>query len=63
MGDLIIGIVMDVILHFILNNLQGIRVGFVAMAAWDFVVLDAAEFVVLNPKVGFEKFQSRWEAK
>ena len=33
------------------------------MAAWDFVVLDAAEFVVLNPKVGLEYLQRRWEAK
>ena len=33
------------------------------MAAWDFVVRDAAEFVVLNPKVGLEYLQSRWETK
>ena len=30
MSDLIIGVVMDVVLHFILNNLQGVRVGFIA---------------------------------
>jgi hypothetical protein len=63
MSDLIIGVVMDVVLHFILNHLQGVAVGFVAMAAWDFVVRDAAEFVVLDPKVGLEYLQSRWEAK
>src|SRR5512132_1284595 len=61
MSDLIIGVVMDVILHFILNNLQGVRVGFIATAARNFVILDAAEFVVLDPKVGLEKFQRRWE--
>ena len=31
MSDLIIGVVMDVVLHFILNNLQGVGVGFIAM--------------------------------
>src|SRR5206468_2850615 len=54
MSDLVIGVVMDVVLHFILNNLQGIRVGFIAIAAWTFVVLDAAEFAALDPKVGLE---------
>src|SRR5438874_9576076 len=63
MSSLIIGVVMDVVSHFILNNLQGLGIGWIAMAAWDFVVVDAAEFVVLNPKVGLEYFQSRWEAK
>src|SRR4051812_15923533 len=63
MSDLIISVVMDVVLHFILNNLQGVGVGFIAMAAWDFLVRDTAEFVVLNPKVGLECLQRRWEAK
>ena len=63
MSDLIIGVVMDVVLHFILNNLQGLGIGWIAMAALDFVVLGAAEFVVLNPKVGLEYLQSRWKAK
>ncbi len=45
---------MDVVLHFILNNLQGVRVGFIATAARNFVILDAAEFVVLDPKVSLE---------
>src|SRR5512132_1239923 len=63
MSNLIIGVVMDVVLHFILNNLQGVRVGFIATAARNFVILDAAKFVVLDPKVGLEKFQRRWEPK
>ena len=33
------------------------------LAARDFVVLHAAEFVVLDPKVGLENFQSRWKPK
>src|SRR5262245_13939507 len=48
MSDLIIGVVMDVVSHFILNNLQGLNIGWIASAAWDFGVRDAAEFVVLN---------------
>jgi hypothetical protein len=63
MSDLIIGVVMDVVSHFILNNLQGLGIGWIAMAAWDFIVWRAAKFVVLNPKVGLEYLQSRWEAK
>ena len=38
-------------------------IGWIATAAWHFVVLDAAEFVVLDPKVGLDCLQSRWEAK
>ena len=63
MIDLIMGVVMDLVSHFILNNLQGLSVVFVPGSAWDFVVLDAAEFVVLDPKVGLEQLQRRWEAK
>src|ERR1041385_8457845 len=54
MSDLIIGVVMDVVSHFILNNLQGVSIVFIPGSAWDFVVLDASEFVVLDPKVGLE---------
>src|SRR5512132_1427635 len=61
MSNLIIGVVMDVVLHFILNNLQGVRVGFIATAARNFVILGAAEFVVLNPKIGLDKFQRCWK--
>src|SRR6266513_4955311 len=61
MSDLIIGVVMDVVSHFILNNLQGLSIVRIATAAWDFVVLDAAEFVVLDPKVGLEYFCRRCE--
>src|SRR5690242_5499591 len=46
MSDLIIGVVMDVGLHFILNNLQGLGIGWIARTAWGFDVPDAAEFIV-----------------
>src|ERR1041385_5700717 len=63
MSNLIVGVVMDVVLHFILNNLQGVRVGFIATAARNFVILDAAEFVVLDPEVGLANLQGRQESK
>src|SRR5215472_18035333 len=40
MSDLILGVVVDVVSHFILNNLQGLGIGWIAMTAWDFVVWD-----------------------
>ena len=54
MSDLIMGVVMDVVSHFILNNLQRLGIRWIATAARNFVVFDAAEFVVLNPKVGLD---------
>src|SRR5213080_3664452 len=62
-SNLIIGVVMDVVSHFILNNLQGLSIVRIATAAWDFVILDAAKFVVLDPKVRLEYLQRRWEPK
>src|SRR6267378_2362815 len=63
MSDLIIGVVMDVLIHVFVRHREGLSIVWIAMAAWDFVILDAAEFVVLNPKVGLDYLQSRWEAK
>ena len=55
MSDLIISVVMDVLIHVILNNLaRAVSVGWIASAAWNFRVLDAAKFVVLDPKIGLE---------
>jgi hypothetical protein len=50
MSDLIISVIMDIILHFIFNRFQGVRIGFIARAARNFGILDAAKLVVLNPK-------------
>src|SRR5436190_15273978 len=62
-SNLIIGVVMDVGSHFILNNLQGRSIVRIATAARDFVILGAAEFVVLDPKVGLEYFCGRCESE
>ena len=63
MSDLIIGIIVNVVSHLILNELQCVAVGLITTAAWDFIVLDAAELVILKPKVGLECFQGRGETK
>src|SRR5262249_3790644 len=63
MSDLIIGIVMDVVLHLILNKLQRVCVGLVSSAARNFAVLDAAQLVILDPKVSLKYLQRRHESK
>ena len=63
MSDLIIGVVMDVLIHVFIQHREGLGVGWIASAARDFGVLDAAEFIVLDPKVGLEYLQRRWEPK
>ena len=56
-SDLIIGIVMDVLGHVFVHHRQGGGVGWVASCRLGLRVLDAAEFVVLDPKVGLEYLQ------
>jgi hypothetical protein len=56
MGNLILGVVVDVLVHVFIQHSQRIMVGWVPATAWNFAVLDASEFVVLDPKVGLENF-------
>ena len=63
MSDLIIGVIVDVVLHLILDKFQGLGIVWVTAAAWDLVILAAAEFVVLDPEVGLEELQGRWKPK
>src|SRR5438477_10525702 len=60
-SDLIIGVIVDVLIHVFVQRREGLGVIWVASAAWNFVILDAAEFVVLYPKVGLEYLQRSWE--
>jgi len=55
-GELIVGIVVDVIGHVVINRLQGFGVSFVPASAGDLVILNSSEFVVLLPKIGLENF-------
>ncbi len=60
-GELILGIVVDILGHVPIQHLQGSGVGWTPAPAWDFAVLDASQFVVLLPQIGFEDFGRRQE--
>ena len=62
-SDLIIGVVVDVLIHVFVQHREGGGVQWVASSARDFGVLDATELVVLDPKVGLEYFCRRCEPK
>jgi hypothetical protein len=62
-SDFIIGVIVDVYGHVLVKNPQGVSVVWIASATWDFGVLDAAEFVVLDPKVGLEYFCRRCKSE
>ena len=49
MGNLIIGVIMDILIHVLIENLNSGGIGWAPSSAGDFWVLDAAEFVVLLP--------------
>jgi hypothetical protein len=46
----------DILGHVPIQHEKAIDVGFAPAPPWDFVVLDASQFVVLSPQIGFEDF-------
>src|SRR5262249_35758970 len=52
MTDFVIGVVVDIYGHVLVKHLQGFSVGFIPGTAWDFAILHAGQFIVLDPKVG-----------
>src|SRR6266702_4945591 len=60
-ADLILGIVVDILVHVPIEHFQGSGVGGTPAPPWDFAVLDASQFVVLLPEIGFEDFGRRQE--
>src|SRR5882724_1821556 len=62
-GDLIIGVIMDILIHVLIEDRNGGGIGRVPSSTWDFAVLDAAELVVLLPQIGFDEFRCRQEPK
>src|SRR6266568_3373944 len=50
-SDLIIRVIVNVLVHVFIEDPEGIVVSWIAGATRDFGVLNATEFVVLNPKV------------
>src|SRR6202012_3631170 len=55
-GDLVVGVFVDVLRHVVVNTGERGSVQGIAGAGWFFAVLDATELVVLDPEVGFEDF-------
>ena len=60
-GELILGIVVDILVHVPIEHFQGSGVGGTPTPAWDFAVLDASQFVVLLPEIGFEGLERSQE--
>ena len=71
MALLVVGVVVDVLVHVLVDDGERLGEGAIPPAARDLAVLDAAEFVVLLPEIGFEQLcggeelenrgVSRWE--
>src|SRR5947207_8141099 len=57
MGPLILGVVVDVLIHVPVQLFHCVGVIRISGAAWFFAVLNSGEFVVLNPEIGFENFR------
>ena len=62
-ADLVVGVVVDVLVHVLVQHRNGVVVGRVPGSAGDFAVLDAGELVVLLPQIGFNDLGSRQEAE
>jgi hypothetical protein len=51
---LVVGVVVDVLGHVLVEDRERLGVGSIPASAWNLAVLDAAELVVLLPQIGFE---------
>src|SRR5439155_24750970 len=63
MTDLIVSVVVDVLVHVLIQHRERLGVGRIPGAAGDFGVLDSAELVVLLPQIGFDDFCCRQESE
>jgi len=57
-GELIFGVVVDILIHVSVENLEGRGVEWAATPSWNLIVLDSSKFVVLNPQVGLDDLGS-----
>ena len=62
-GNLIVGVIMDILVHVPIQHFDGVRIGWVPGSAWNFAVLDSSELVILLPQIGFDEFCCRQESK
>src|SRR6266436_6298386 len=63
MGDLIVSVVVDVLVHVLVQHRERLGVGRIPGPAGDFVVLDSAELVILLPQISFDDFCCRQESE
>ena len=63
MGNLIVGVVVNVLRHVPIEDLNGGGIGRTPGSSGNFGVLDSAEFVVLLPQIGFDEFRCRQQPK
>ena len=62
-GKLILGVVVNVLIHIPIEDRKRSGVGWIPTSAWNFAVLDSPEFVVLHPEIGLEDFRGGREPK
>jgi hypothetical protein len=62
-GKLILGVVVDVLIHIPIEDLKRSGVGWIPTSASHFAVLDSTEFVVLKPEIGLEAFRRGGKSK
>ena len=63
MGDLIVGVVVDILGHVGVQHFHGGGVRWVPSSAWNFAVLDSGELVILLPQICFDDFCCRQESE
>src|SRR5438477_608196 len=63
MGNLVVGVVVDVLRKVVVESFQFLGVDAIATAEWDLVILNTPKFVVLNPEVGFKNFGGGGESE
>ena len=61
MSALILGVVVDVYIHILIEHFQCFGVGWISSSASFFAVLNSSEFVILDPEIGLQDFRRRRE--
>jgi len=54
MSALVLGVVVDILIHVLIQLRYRVVVSGITSAVWFFAVLDSSEFVVLNPEIRLE---------
>ena len=63
MGEFIVGVIMDVNGHVLIEHIERFSERWISASARFFAVYDSAEFVVLNPEIGLENFRGGGESE